>query len=54
MLAVAKIGDTRVINVSRILEKDYDTAVFSPAYATFHANGTIDVTPAKRLQPSEP
>ena len=37
------------VNASRILERDYDTAVFSPAYATFHSDGTIDVTPSKRL-----
>lgn len=48
--AAAKIGDTQIVNASRMLERDYDTPAFSPAYLTFNTSGTIDVTPAKKLR----
>ncbi len=50
----AKLGETIVVNVSRVEHKHDRTPTYSPGYVTFHADGTIDVTPAERLQPSEP
>lgn len=46
------IGASRIINVGRVL--GYRTPRFSPAFVVIGSDGTIDVTPAKPLQPSEP
>lgn len=47
--SVVKLGETLVVNVSRVLEMDYFTAVFSPAFIEFGANGSIGIEPARRL-----
>ena len=44
-----KLGETIVVNVGRVEHKHDRTPSYSPAYVAFNPDGTIDVTPAKRL-----
>ena len=47
--AEARLGESTVLNVSRVFGRHYNTYAYSPAFAEFRADGTLSATPARRV-----